>query len=87
MAVLRRDHPEVNFVKRDIYNATAKLSRAQRESKSPAEALIDGLKLEKAEEKIHFDWRPDKEGHIAMLFVADTRSVEYLNQHPYIYSP
>jgi hypothetical protein len=44
--------------------------------------LISRLKAEKAEGKIYFKYRPDNEGYIAMLFVADTRSVEYLNKHP-----
>jgi histone-lysine N-methyltransferase SETD2 len=44
--------------------------------------LIDRLKAEKAEGKIHFEWRCDSDSHIAMLFITDTRSVEYLNKHP-----
>jgi MULE transposase domain len=84
IAVLRRENPSVNIVKRDIYNATANLERGKRQRKSPPEALIDRLETEKAEGKIRFEWRRDTEGHIAMLFVADARSAAYLNEHPYI---
>jgi hypothetical protein len=31
---------------------------------------------------VFFEYRRDEGGHIAMLFVADIRSVSYLNQHP-----
>ena len=34
--------------------------------------------------KIYFEWRHNSEGYIAMLFVVDTRLVEYLNKHPNI---
>jgi hypothetical protein len=44
--------------------------------------LINRLKAEKAEGKIHFEWRYDSDSYIAMLFIADARSVEYLNKHP-----
>ena len=84
MAVLRRDNPEINLIKRDIYNATAKLSRAKRERKSLAEALINRLETEQSEGKIRFEWRRDIDGYIAMVFVADIRSAVYLNQYLYI---
>lgn len=29
-----------------------------------------------------FEWWRDESGHIRMLFVADTRAVEYANKHP-----
>ena len=61
---------------------TSRVSRAKRQRKSPPEALIDGLETEKAEGKTHFEWQRDAEGHIAMLFIADVRSVAYLNRHP-----
>jgi hypothetical protein len=82
VAVLRQDDPQLHVHHRDIYNLTAELSRAKRQGKSPPEALISRLEAEKAEGKIYFEWRRDSEGHIAMLFVADARSVEYLNKHP-----
>ena len=44
--------------------------------------MISRLKAEKAEGKIYFEWRRDNKGHIAILFVTDVRSVEYLNKYP-----
>jgi hypothetical protein len=69
IAVLRREDPSINIIKRDTYNTTADLSRAKRQRKSPPEALIDRFETEKAEGKTHFEWRRDAEGHIAMLFI------------------
>jgi len=82
VAVLRQDDPQLHLYHRDIYNITAELSRAKREGKAPPEALISRLEAEKAEGKIFFEWRCDSNGHISMLFIADARSVEYLNRHP-----
>jgi hypothetical protein len=81
IAVLRRDNPSIDIVKRDIYNAAASISRDKRQNKSPSEALIHRLETEKAEGKTYFEWRHDAKGHIAMLFIADTRSVAHLNKH------
>ena len=80
--ILRTTNPDLQISNRDIYNVTAGLSRANRQGKSPPEALISRLEEEKAEGKIYFEWKQDKEGYISMLFVADMRSVEHLNQHP-----
>ena len=44
--------------------------------------MISRLEAEKAEGKIYFEWRHDSKGYIAILFVVDTRSVEYLNKYP-----
>jgi hypothetical protein len=44
--------------------------------------LINRLKAKKAKGKIHFEWQYDSDGHIAMLFITDARSVEYLNKYP-----
>jgi hypothetical protein len=82
VAILQQQTPDINIYHRDIYNITAALSRAKRAGKSPPEALISRLETEKAEGKLYFEWRRDQQGHIAMVFLADMRSVEYLNQHP-----
>ena len=84
IAVLRQQDPEINIYHRDIYNVTVALSRATRGGQSAPEALITQLEAEKAEGKIYFEWRSDEKGCIAMLFLVDMRSVEYLNQHPNI---
>ena len=57
------------------------LSRARRGGRLALETLIAQLEAEKAKEKIYFEQRPDEQGHIAILFLADMRSVEYLNQY------
>ena len=44
--------------------------------------MISRLEAKKAEGKIYFEQRRDSEGYISMLFIADARSVEYLNKHP-----
>jgi hypothetical protein len=67
--------------RRDIYNATAVLLRAKRQGLSPPEALITRLEAKRAEGKILFEYQRDSREHISMLFLADIRSVEYLNQH------
>jgi hypothetical protein len=65
-----------------MYNITASISRARHQNKSPPEAFIALLDTEKAAGRVYFEWRRDSVGHIAMFFLADMRSVEYLNQHP-----
>jgi hypothetical protein len=49
---------------------------------SPPQALVAHLEAEKVAGRVFFEYRRDEGGHIAMLFVADIRSVSYLNQHP-----
>jgi hypothetical protein len=44
--------------------------------------LITHLEGEKVAGRVFFEYKHDEEGRIAMLFVADLRSVSYLNQHP-----
>jgi hypothetical protein len=51
---------------------------------SPSQALVAHLEAEKVAGRVFFEYRRDEGGHIAMLFVADIRSVSYLNQHPNI---
>jgi hypothetical protein len=51
---------------------------------SPSQALVTHLEAEKVAGRVFFEYRRDKGGHIAMLFVANIRSVSYLNQHPNI---
>jgi hypothetical protein len=51
---------------------------------SPLQALVAHLKAEKVAERVFFEYQRDKGGYITMLFVADIRSVSYLNQHPNI---
>jgi hypothetical protein len=55
VAVLRQEDPQLHVYHRDIYNITGALSRAKREGKSPAEALISRLEAEKAKGKIYFE--------------------------------
>src|SRR6266536_3602496 len=80
--VLRKQGPDVYVHHRDIWNITAAVVREKRAGKSPAESLISRLEAEKADRNVYFEYRLDVDGHIAMLFVADTRSVEYLDKHP-----
>jgi hypothetical protein len=80
--VLRDTDPSVTILKRDIYNITASIVRASRKGQSPPEALIAQLEAEKTRGETFFQWRQDEGGHIGMLFVADMRSIEYLNKHP-----
>ena len=67
---------------RDIYNITAAIARAQRQNKSPPQAFIDILNTEKAAGNVYFKWRADQSRYIAIFFIADMRSVRYLNQYP-----
>jgi hypothetical protein len=48
---------------------------------SPSQALVAHLEAEKVARQVFFEYRRDEGGYIAMLFVADIRSVSYLNQH------
>ena len=73
VAILRHADPQIQVSHRDIYNVTAELGRAQRLGHSPIEALINRLEREKEEGTTHFEWRRDIEGHVSMLFVANTR--------------
>lgn len=82
VALLQQQDPDLNVYHHDIYNITAVMSRARRQNKSPPQAFIDVLDAEKIAGRIYFEWRADQAGHIAIFFIADTRSVQYLNQHP-----
>jgi hypothetical protein len=53
--ILRIADPHLRICNRDVYNATAELSRAKRQGKSPAEALISRLEQEKAKGKLYFE--------------------------------
>ena len=66
----------------NIYNATTVFLRVKRQRLSLLKALITRLKAEKAEGKIQFEYQRDSRDYISMLFLADIRSVEYLNQYP-----
>jgi hypothetical protein len=46
---------------------------------SLSQALVAHLEAEKLARRVFFEYRRDKEGYITMLFVADIRSVSYLN--------
>jgi hypothetical protein len=54
----------------------------KRNGRSPPKALIVHLKAEKVAGRVFFEYQRDESGHITMLFVADLRSVDYLNQYP-----
>ena len=82
VTILRDQEPGLSLNHRDVYNVTAVLSRAQRLGMSPPEALVTHLEAEKLAGQLFFEYRRDEDGHIVMLFVADKRSIEYLNQHP-----
>ena len=56
--------------------------RAKRRGKSSLKVLVSRFEAEKAEGNIYFEWRRDSEGYVTVLFIADTRSVEYLNKYP-----
>ena len=73
VAILRQDNPQIHILHRDVYNITAELGRARRQGQSPAEALIRRLEGEQEQGEIRFEWRRDTEGHISMLFIANTR--------------
>jgi hypothetical protein len=79
--VLRDQDDSLPLCRRDIYNLNVVLSRAKRKGGSPPEALVTHLESEK-DASVFFKYRRDEAGHIATLFVADLRSVKYLNQHP-----
>ena len=60
----------------------AKHKREVRGAASPAEALIRDSEAELLAGEVIFEYKRDEDGHISILFLADMRSVEYLNQHP-----
>jgi hypothetical protein len=44
--------------------------------------LITHLKGKKVARRVFFEYKHDEEGRIVILFIADLRSVSYLNQYP-----
>ena len=54
MAVLRQQDPTTTVHHRDIYHITASISRAQRQNKSPSEAFVALLEVEKAAGNVYF---------------------------------
>ncbi len=82
LAILRQQEPNTTFNHRDMYNITAGIVREGRKGKAPAEALIAQLEADRDAGRVVFEYETDSTGHIKMLFVADVRSVEYLNKHP-----
>lgn len=81
-SVFRSQNEGSILAHRDIYNVIAKHNRTIRGNRSPPEALIRELEVKQAAGKVIFEYERDKEGHISRLFVADSRSIDYLNQHP-----
>lgn len=84
VAVLKSQFPDIEVHHKDIYNCTAAFAREARHGKSPPEALIDHLEGEKREGRIFLEWEADqgRGGHINYIFIADQRSVDYLNANP-----
>ncbi|KAI0997298.1 hypothetical protein K3495_g10887, partial [Podosphaera aphanis] len=76
-----REHaPEVNH--RDIYNINAQIYRSSQHSLSTLRAFINYLTQQRADGSVFFEYSQDALGHLNYLFVADTRSIELLNESP-----
>ncbi|KAI1006364.1 hypothetical protein K3495_g1858 [Podosphaera aphanis] len=76
-----REHaPEVNY--RDIYNINAQIYRSSQHGLSTPQAFINYLTQQRANGSVFFEYSQDALGHLNYLFVADTRSIELLNESP-----
>ncbi|KAI1000924.1 hypothetical protein K3495_g7277 [Podosphaera aphanis] len=76
-----REHaPEVNH--RDIYNINAQIYRSSQQRLSTLQAFINNLTQQRANASVFFEYSQDALGHLNYLFVADTRSIELLNESP-----
>ncbi|KAI0992132.1 hypothetical protein K3495_g16054 [Podosphaera aphanis] len=76
-----REHaPEVDH--RDIYNINAQIYRSSQHGLSTLQAFIDYLTQQRANGSVFFEYSQDDLGHLIYLFVADTRSIELLNESP-----
>jgi len=81
---LRQQDSTLEIIPRDIYNINAELGRTKRQGRSPPEALIIELELQKAKGEIVFTYEKDSQGHINFLFLAAVKSVKYFNKNPEI---
>ena len=72
--------PEINH--RDIYNINAQISCSSQHGLSIPLAFINYLTEQRANGSVIFEYSQDALGHLNYLFVADTRSIELLNESP-----
>ncbi|KAI1000012.1 hypothetical protein K3495_g8183 [Podosphaera aphanis] len=76
-----REHvPEVNH--RDIHNFNAQIYRSSQHGLLTPQAFINYLTQQRANGSVFFEYSQDGLGHIKYLIVADTRSIELLNESP-----
>ena len=81
-ATLRQEDPNLRITHRDLYNITAKIRRASEQGHSPSEGLILELERAQAVGEVFFEHLQDEQGHLSKLFIADARSIKYLNENP-----
>ncbi|KAI0998608.1 hypothetical protein K3495_g9588 [Podosphaera aphanis] len=75
-----REHaPEVDH--RDIYNINAQIYRSSQHGLSTPQAFINYLTQQRANGSV-FEYSQDAFDHLNYFFVADTRSIELLNESP-----
>lgn len=81
VVALRQQDPTLKVIPRDIYNINAQLDRIKHQGKSPSEALIAELELQKAKGEVVFSYKKDAQDHINFLFLTLVKSVQYFNQN------
>ena len=75
--------PEINH--RDIHIINAQISRSSEHGLSTPQAFIIYLTEQRANGSVIFEYSQHALVHLNYLFVADTRSIELLNQSPDIF--